>query len=188
MKTIITHDQVARFTALKTVFAPDDVRTIQVKHPLRTTESNFRIGCRLHSLFERIADHGPLSRREKALLPWMTSLRNELRSIGVRFIEPEVAISDDTGFPSGRCDLLVHGGPAAMGVIEIKVTDASEPSAASILQLGGYLSLVDGLRERGARDPWGAIAHASMREGCWRLFVFRHTDGLRNAACELLAA
>lgn len=188
MKTIITDRQVTRFAALRTNFAHDEMRLIDVNCCLPKVESNFRIGCRLHALFERIADHDPLSRAEKMLLPWLTSLRDDLRSMGVYFIEPEITIDDDGGLPSGRCDLLVHGGPASMGVIELKVTDATEPSPASLLQLGGYLSLVDALPEKDARAPWGAIAHASMPDRCWRMFVFRRTGHLRKAAFNLLVA
>jgi hypothetical protein len=170
---------------------PDQILTRRVQ-PCRAVDFNqantFELGCRFHDLLKRIGDHGPLSKSEKQMLPWLDAIRAELRGIGVAFIEPEVSLCASSGLPAGRVDLLMHGGPCAIGVGEVKVVSTlpEEPSAASMVQLAGYAELLASGQQR--PRVWAAVILVCFREMKVRCFVHKGSTFMRNRVRPLLAA
>ena len=170
---------------------PDQILTRIVKPTQRvdfTKPSTFELGCRFHELLKRIGDHGPLDKKEKALLPWLNAVRTELRSLGVTFLEPEVDLRAASGLPAGRVDLLLHGGPCDVGVAEVKVVGKlpDEPSAASVVQLAGYAELV----ASGMNRPrvWCAVILVSFRDAKVRCYIHKGSTFMRSRVRPLLAA
>ncbi|WP_145928623.1 hypothetical protein OH491_03695 [Termitidicoccus mucosus] len=143
------------------------------------------LGCRFHALLRRVRDHSPLSANEKAMLPWLSALRAELRGLGVRYLEPEVRLAGANGLPGGICDLVATGGLARRGAIEVKVTDAvpDEPEAGHLLQVGGYAELLGHRSMTGA--VWAALAYVSFREARVRVFAYRDARELIRRAHRL---
>lgn len=149
-------------------------------------EDPYFAGCRFHALLRRISDRDPLSKDEKAMLPWLNALRAELSAFGVRSLTPEVRLACADGIPGGVCDLVAAGGPESNGVIEVKVTNTLPDRGAHehLLQLGGYAELF--AHVLGSGDVWAALAYVSFREAGVRIFTFRDTALLRSRSRGLL--
>lgn len=156
------------------------------RNPLADVDPYFA-GVRFHALLRRISDHDRLSPGERAMLPWLSAMRAELRSAGVTRITPEVAFPGRDGLPAGICDLVVQGGPADFGAIEVKVCDhlPAAPSCQHILQVGGYAAAL--LANHQQHRVWAALVYVCFREELIRLFCFRKTDALIRNATALLA-
>jgi hypothetical protein len=117
--TTLTRNSARQFAAALPpgVASPDSTTTLDVPvgpYP-DPVGDNFVLGCRFHALLNRIKDHGPLSAKEKAFLPWLNVIRDELRKIGVTYIEPEVFLDAPAYEASGQCDLYLTGGLAEVG-------------------------------------------------------------------------
>jgi hypothetical protein len=149
--------------------------------------SAFVDGCRLHELFQRMGDNGPLSAMEKRYLPWMSALRTTLRDIGVKRFEAEHPLSRWKNIPAGVCDLHLTGGPTPEGVLELKVVRQlpSAPLAKDLVQIGAYATLAD---TYSYDRIWAALAYASISEAHIRLFIFEDIATLTGKAEGLFAA
>lgn len=189
MNTIITPSVADRFgTAFKTTgTALDIVRTSPVQAS-NIASDNFTLGVRFHGLLKRIKDFGPLDAKEKALLPYLNTVRHELRTMGVKHIDPEVRLRGIHPLPNARCDMLLKGGLAPVGVVEVKVTSAvpDGPADAHLMQLAVYEELV--ARNHHQNRLWGCVAYVSFIQKQVRLFAYRDVTTIRRIACELLAA
>ena len=149
--------------------------------------SAFVDGCRLHEIFQRMGDNGPLSSIEKRYLPWMSALRKQLRDLGVKRFEPEHSLSRWKNIPAGVCDLHLTGGPTPEGVLELKVVRQlpSVPLAKDLVQVGAYATLAD---TYSYDRIWAGLAYASIAEAHIRLFVFDDVAALSEKATGLFAA
>jgi len=169
---------------------PDTIQTISVTPMPKCAlgnENAYLLGCRFVQLLLRQNDHGRLSHREKEMLPWMTALRVELRRLGVTGIRSEVSLPSTEHIAGGRCDLLVEGGHATNGVIEVKVSHTT-PSAVPpecLAQLGGYSHL---LAEQSGKPVWAAAAWVNFRTNTVRVFTFKDASRLGEKARDLLNA
>ena len=189
MTTIITPSAAASFrTAINAAGArPYLVRTSSVQAG-NIALDNFTLGVRFHALITRIKDFDPLDAKEKALLPYLNAVRDELRSMGVKYIDPEVRLPGVYPLPNSRCDMLLKGGLAPVGVAEVKVTGAipDRPVDAHLMQLAIYEELV--VRKLHQSHLWGCVAYVSFVEKRVRLFAYRDVTTIRRTACNLLAA
>jgi hypothetical protein len=189
MNTLITRSVTASFgTAINAAGAmPDLVRTNSVQAG-KIALDTFTLGVRFHALLTRIKDSDPLDAKEKSLLPYLNAVRHELRSMGVKYIDPEVRLPGVHPFPNSRCDMLLKGGLAPVGVAEIKVTGAlpDRPADAHLMQLAVYEELV--ARNHNQTRLWGCVAYVSFTEKQVRIFAYRDVTAIRRTACNLLAA
>lgn len=163
-------------------------RTVPVSRGEIPSGTPFDLGCEFHGLLYRISDRKPLTARERKLLPWLVTCRDALRENGAGYLEPEVEMEAGRNLPKGRCDLIAHGGPAELGVIEVKVVNTlpDEPSDAHLLQMSGYAVLAEEVYAK--RRIWAALAYVSLRERRVRLFCHKGTRRLRGISRHLIAA
>lgn len=189
MTTIITPSAAASFGFATNAAGttPDFVRTNSVQAGNIALDT-FTLGVRFHALLTRIKDHGPINTKERVLMPYLNTIRDELRSMGVRYIDPEVSLPGIYPLRNSRCDMLLKGGLAPMGIAEIKVTRAvpNRPADAHLMQLAIYTELV--ARNHNQNRLWGCVAYVSCLEKRIRLFAYRDVTLIRRAACALLAA
>jgi len=146
-------------------------------------------GNAFHHLLTRMKDKAPLSNREKALLPWLTALRVQLRQLGVRQMSAEADLRAFRGTPHGVCDLLVAGGPAPQGVIEVKVVatgSVASPRDRDLAQLGAYARLA--ARNRNYKQVWAGVAYVELRHRRVRLYGYSNVRKLVFDTTDLLAA
>jgi hypothetical protein len=134
-------------------------------------EDSYEFGCRLHLLLRRTSDRSRLSPCELKRLPWLNAIRQELRSHGVTQLQPEVTLSAH-GLPAGRCDLLLSGGLADVGVAELKVTSRlpSAPNFQHYQQLSRYADLI--AADHRAAEVWGVLVYVHRRT--LRFFYYRN--------------
>ena len=171
---------------------PDIERTSPVEtNPLEflIPADPLAVGTAFHRLLTRMQDRNPLSNHEKALLPWLTELRGQLRRIGVRQMNAEADLPAFRGTPNGICDLLVAGGPAPQGVIEVKVIttgSVAAPRDRDLAQLGAYARLV--ARNRSYKRFWAGVAYVEIRHRRVRLFGYSNVRKLVFDTTDLLAA
>lgn len=189
MNTIITRSATVSFgTAINAAGAmPHLVRTNPVQADTIDLDT-FTLGVRFHALLTRIKDSDPLTAKEKALLPYLNAVRDELRGMGVRYIDPEVRLPGVHPFPNSRCDMLLKGGLAPLGVAEVKVTSVipDRPVDAHLMQLAVYEELV--ARNHNQNRLWGCVAYLSFAQKRIRIFAYRDVTIIRRTACDLLAA
>jgi len=146
-------------------------------------------GLAFHRLLTRMQDRNPLSNHEKALLPWLTALRVPLRQLGVRQMDAEADLRPFRGTPHGICDLLVTGGPAPQGVIEVKVIttgSVAAPRDRDLAQLGSYARLV--ARNRNYKQVWAGVAYVELRHRRVKLYGYSNVRKLVLDTTDLLAA
>lgn len=192
MKEVITPENTRLFAEQR---IEENVRhdfVVNRKVPVATSDiprgAPFDLGCEFHDLLYRIADRKALSARERKFLPWLVTCRDALRENGAGYLEPEVEMEAGRNLPKGRCDLIAHGGPAELGVIEVKVVNTlpDEPSDAHLLQMSGYAVLAEEVYAK--RRIWAALAYVSLRERRVRLFCHKGTRRLRGISRHLIAA
>jgi len=146
-------------------------------------------GTAFHRLLTRMQDRNPLSNHEKALLPWLTALRGQLRQLGVRQMDAEAELCPFRETPHGVCDLLVTGGPAPQGVIEVKVVakgSVASPRDRDLAQLGAYARLV--ARNRDYKQVWAGVAYVELRHRRVKLYGYSNVRKLVFDTADLLAA
>lgn len=188
MTNIITRSIASQFAASIDLDGSQPIVTTKAVTSLAVSGDSFQLGLRFHALLRRIEDHGPLTKGEKSLLPYLTVVRDELRRLGVTYLTPEVSLTGRSGLPNSRCDLLLAGGLAKSGVAEIKVTQSipTQPLDKHLMQLAIYEELA-ALNGHGHR-LWGCIVYVSFQEKRVRFFAFRDVTNLRRGACALFAA
>jgi len=167
-----------------------DEKTVAV--PVETTASlasltTYTLGCRFHALLRRVADHGPLTTEEKLMLPWLNTLRGQLRAMGAEHIDPLMHFSSASGLPSGEPDLVVQGGPRKHGVIEVKVVERlpSNPALEHLLQVGAYTAHMS--NKQGIRRTWAALAYVSFREAKITFFIYADANAIVQKSRALMA-
>ena len=146
-------------------------------------------GNAFHHLLTRMMDQAPLSNHEKALLPWLTALRVQLRQLGVRQMNAEKQLRAFRETPQGICDLLVTGGPAPQGVVEVKVITSgtvTAPRPRDLAQLGAYARLV--ARNRSYKSFWAGVAYVELGQQQVKLFGYSNVRKLVFDTNDLLAA
>lgn len=164
-----------------------DTYTVPVDKASIPTDGNYLSGVKLHALLTRIRDHDPLSKEEKALLPWLNSMRNGLREKGVSFIAPEVTLYAPAEERLTRCDLLLFGGLAKLGVCELKVTNLPEqPLVEHFDQLAAYCDRVS--RNFHSKRVWGVLAYASIADCRIRMFSYLDLTKRAFVAASTMAA
>lgn len=171
---------------------PDLIRTLPVrvgKLQHLIPENPLSAGIQFHALLQRMADSEALSPREKALLPWLTALRTEIGALGVWQTEIEANLESKGIVPNGTCDLLVQGGPAPSGVIEVKVISRGTqpaPRGRDLAQLTSY-AMLNTERQR-YDDVWAAMAYVELETGLVRLFIYNSVSPLVEHTLRLLRA
>ncbi len=146
-------------------------------------------GVAFHRLLLRMGDSKPLSFEEKALLPWLSALRNTIWNLGASEMEIEAALPAFNGVPHGVCDLLVTGGPGRRGVVEVKVVAHGAPltpRSRDLAQVGAYAQLA--ARHARFSDTWAAVAYIELAERRMHLIGFRNARQLIFKTADLLAA
>ena len=146
-------------------------------------------GNAFHRLLTRMKDQAPLSNHEKALLPWLTALRVQLRQLGVQRMNAEKQLRAFRETPQGVCDLLVTGGPAPQGVIEVKVIASGSiaaPRGRDLAQLGAYARLV--ARNHSYKKFWAGVAYVELGQQQVKLFGYSSVRKLVFDTNDLLAA
>ncbi|WP_221028909.1 hypothetical protein [Actomonas aquatica] len=137
-------------------------------------------GQDLHGLLKRMADDRSLEPHESAYFGWISKTRSLLRKLGVGEIQMNVPLAGSwmgTAL-TGACDLLVHGGPKAIGVVEIKTIlrgEQTHPRSRDLVQLASYTSLAE--QEFGV-SAWASLAYCHFETRTVRIFVFRRSDRL----------
>lgn len=150
--------------------------------------STFRAGCVLHATLRRLGDARALSSHERLVWPYIAELRRALVSFGVHSIAVEQSLDRWAGLPGGTCDLLVKGGLAERGIIEVKVVQRlpAAPRPQGLAQAGGYLRLA--ARRESFERWWGAVAYIAVRDRRLRLFAYEDTRRLILSATAALKA
>lgn len=168
----------------------DETRTVRVSleasNPLADADAYF-LGCSFHALLRRLSDHEALSKQEKMMLPWLSALRAMLRDMGVKNIDPRVRFPARGGLPGGEPDLMVHGGPQKLGVIEVKVVDQfpARPAHEHLLQVGAYAAHV--ARGDCFSHPWAGVVYVSFKRAQLDLFVYHDASSMARKSRALLA-
>lgn len=191
MTHIITDTSVIEFTSLLRPLLADQqhvwnprVFAVQASMPQGDVYTH---GVRFHALLSRIKDHGPLSKTERQYLPFLDSLRSELRDHGVRYLRPEQVLSHPQ-LGRGRCDVLVDGGLKPHGIGELKcVTELpDEVRHADLMQLGRYAAMRGGRCEN--VSLWGFIAYVSISSRSVRVFAYSDLSALGCSVLDASAA
>ena len=85
--------------------------------------------------------------------------------------------------------MLVTGGPAPSGILEVKVIANSSvihPRERDLAQLGAYAHLA--ARNRDYRNFWAGLAYIELRQKQVHLFGFKNVRRLVFSTTDLLAA
>jgi hypothetical protein len=146
-------------------------------------------GIDFHALLLRMADSAPFSKKEKGYLPYLTAMRGIIGDLGAYEMEIESPLKAHRAIPAGVCDLLVHGGPTDLAVVEVNVVRRGEIVTArplALLQLGAYARLVAG--RRNFDSVWAAIAYIEIESKCVRFFATPSARGLATEAIERFQA
>ena len=189
MTTIITKSLVEQFSVslVKKLVEADynQTRHISVDPSKVPSADAYYLGLRFHALMRKCEDD-PVRPQQNELMPWCSVVRDELRSVGVTRVESEVSLRAARGLPAGRCDLIVHGGLAPLGIVEVKVVNkigGSETKA--LLQVAGYAELLSAQRD--FKSPWLGLVFVSFAERKVAFQFHRGSTRLRRAACTLLS-
>jgi hypothetical protein len=144
-------------------------------------------GVRLHALLSRIKDHGPLSETERQYLPFLDSLRSELRLRGVSYLRPEQVLAHPQ-IGRGRCDVLLDGGLAPEGICEMKCVAELpvEVRRFDLAQLGRYAAMLG--CHGGQSSVWGCVAYVCIRSRAIRIFAYSDLCLLGRSTLIALAA
>lgn len=146
-------------------------------------------GTKFHHALRRFVEDKRSSPKYRAYLPWIATLRQMLCDLGVSGMEVETKLKQRGAIPGGVCDLVVEGGLAHIGAIEVKVitgTPLASPRCATLAQIGAYSRLV---ADRGSFDDvWAAVAHIELQTGKVRLFLWENSRALATAAIDLFKA
>lgn len=89
--------------------------------------------------------------------------------------------------PGGEPDVVVHGGPQKLGVIEVKVVDQlpSRPAHEHLLQVGAYAAHV--ARGDCFSHPWAGVVYVSFKRAQLDLFVYHDASSMARKSRALLA-
>ena len=146
-------------------------------------------GTEYHQLLERMRDNGPLSEREKAYYPWLRTMRQLLRRLGVRHMEAAKRLSAYRSTPRGECDLMVWGGPQNRGIVEVKVISRGHVETCrgrDLFQLATYARLA---AKAGSYDAiWAAVAYIELAANEVHLAAYKTSRALIETTRELLQA
>ena len=146
-------------------------------------------GSDFHRLLLRMADSGPLVDRERAYLPWLTPARKFIWNLGVTELEIEKKLHGFAGLPNGVCDLLAHGGPQALGPIEVKVIrngSLDSPRHKDLAQLGAYARLA--ASHRSFDRMWAALLYVEIENKRICMRGFSSARGLIETSVALIRA
>jgi hypothetical protein len=136
-----------------------------------------------------MGDNLPLSPKESAYFPWVSALRRTVWALGASEMEIDADLIARGSIPHGTCDLLVHGGPATLGVIEAKVIVSGTQETLrgrDLAQLAAYARLIAG---RGSFDEvWAGLAYIELETRLVRLAVFNSSRPLVLRTLDLLRA
>lgn len=161
---------------------------LETSNQLADADAYF-LGCSFHALLRRLrlSDREALSKQEKMMLPWLSALRSTLRDMGVKNMDPLVRFPARGGLPGGEPDLVVHGGPQKLGVIEVKVVDRlpARPAHEHLLQVGAYAAHI--ARRADFCHPWVGVVYVSFRTAQLDLFVYHDARSMARKSRALLA-
>ncbi len=142
-----------------------------------------------HHALRRFVEDKRSAHKDRAYLPWIATLRQMLHDLGVSGMDVETKLKQRGAIPGGVCDLVVEGGPAHIGAIEVKVVTGSPlsaPRCSTLAQIGAYSRLV---ADRGSFDDvWAAVVHVELQTGKVRLFLWENSRPLATAAIDLFKA
>jgi hypothetical protein len=172
---------------------PDFTHTIRVP-PSRYLDliafDPFEAGKSLHDRLPLLGNNDPLSDSDRAYFPFLGSLRDYLRTVGVKEITPEQPLAAVGPIGFSKCDLKVFGGLAPKGVIEVKTgRERPQPSRGTHLaQLGLYARMIAGWGDYD--QVWAALAYVDLHRQtidfrCFstaRKLIFRAMDLWEEAA------
>lgn len=191
MTKIITDDSVISFASFcsASTIAPEQVWNLQVLTPKASLPDGdvYTHGVRLHALLCRVKDHGPLSAQERRYLPFLEALRSELRRKGVNFLDPEKTLSHPL-LGTGRCDLLLDGGLAPLGICELKCVANNPPEVrlGDLHQLGRYGAMLSAT-ERNC-NLWGCVAYVCISSRTIRIFAYPNLSKISRGILKERAA
>jgi hypothetical protein len=159
------------------------VRPSRYQHLVSTDP--FQAGVELHELLPCLGTHQAFSPKDKGYFPYLAALRGYLHRLGVNSLVPEQRLASVAPVGHGRCDLLVHGGFASKGVVEIKVVHdlPARPDGLNLTQTGLYARLVAGW---GDYDRvWAAVAYVDLRRHVIKVMSSRNASRLIFRAMDL---
>jgi len=147
-------------------------------------------GIDFANLALRMGDNDPLSKKEKAYLPWLSVARRALDDMGVRQMDIEATLGNKSDPLHGVCDLLMAGGPQRRGVGETKLIRYGQlgetlPGRA-LAQLGSYVSLAD--RRRGGATAWAVLVFAEIQNRMVKIRGYSSAEELVERTLPLIAA
>lgn len=172
---------------------PDSVHTV----PVRWTKNQHLLssvpldaGTQFHRTLRLLCnfDQKPTP-TERAYLGWVSALRRAVLSLGVEELRIETDLEACGAIYHGTCDLLVHGGPTPLGVIEAKVIVAGTQETSrgrDLAQLASYARLVAG--RRSFDEVWAGLAYVELESRLVRLSVFKSSRNLVIKTLHLLKA
>jgi len=172
---------------------PDTVQTI----PVRWTKNQHLLsgvpldaGTQFHRTLRLLCDFEQQpTPTERAYLGWVSALRRAVLSLGVDELSIETDLEACGTVCHGTCDLLVHGGPAPLGVIEAKVIVSGTQDVLrgrDLVQLASYARLIAG--HRSFDSVWAGLAYVELETRLVRLSVFNSSRGLVMTTLNLLHA
>jgi hypothetical protein len=172
------------FRALK----PDSILTLDVRPSRfqnRINPNPYQAGQELHGLLPCLGNDQPLSERDKGYFPYLATLRGHLRRIGVTSLVPEQPLTAVAPIGHGKCDLLVRGGLARKGVVEIKVLHEcpDAPRGIHLAQTGLYARLIAGWSD--FEDVWAALAYMDLQRHTIDVMCFKNARQLIFRAVDL---
>ena len=167
---------------------PDFTHTVRVppsRYLKLIAPDPFEAGKSLHDRLPLLGNNDSLSDSDRAYFPFLGSLRDYLRSVGVRSMTPEQPLASVASIGFSKCDLKVYGGLAPKGVIEVKVgRDCPQPSrGAHLAQLGLYARMIAGWGEYD--QVWAALAYVDLHRQTIDVRCFSSTRKLIFRALEL---
>lgn len=142
---------------------PSFVFTQNVKSPAPIShEPPCTVGIRVHRLLS--SSSKPSDQLDFHYLPWANALRRSFWQYGV-WVESSEQFLDGLGkIPSGKCDHLMSGIDARLGLVEVKTLCAGQSDEvrhADLLQLGAYGRLVAGHNRR-FESMWLGLAYIDL--------------------------
>jgi len=164
------------------------VRWTKNQHLLAS--NSLEAGIQFHRALDLLFDFSAQpSEGQRAYLGWISALRRAIVALGAE----EIITNADLAIPGksyhGTSDIILHGGPAARGVVECKVIlkgDQTEARPKDTMQLAAYCQLLAG---RGSYDDiWAALAYVEIETRLVRLLVWDSARPLIECAAPLLRA
>lgn len=172
---------------------PDRIQS----HPIRWAKNQhlmakepLKAGIQFHRTLDLLFDFAAQPTEEqRAYLGWVSALRRAIAALGA----DEITTNADLAIPGksyrGTSDIVLQGGPAALGVIECKVILAGEQKEArakDAMQLAAYSQLLAG---RGSYDDvWAALAYVEIESRLVRMMLWESARPLIERASPLLRA